>query len=299
MKSIFGKGQVLVWAALLLVLGGGLYLTLRPSEAERRAEAAKVLRARRLAKKEAAKATRKSEIRIAASNRARDNASLLGGGGGEATSSELIDFDEVELSKEIAAIYSEIKKSFEKDPFMDSRKSRQRLLAAVQKLLAQSANGAVVPGFVKRNTIDMLGWAGGDGLSEMVGFMADADAEVAAYAKEKFQDALDDFTLSDREISAILKEVVKVEHDQEALDTYISQLSNMRNSVKVDTALAILGSGNEDAVAVMENNLDFHFGAGEGDCEVKTSEDIVQYGKDNPDGEDDEAFYGGGVGQEF
>ena len=297
MKVVFGKGQILVWAAFLLVLGGGLYLTLRPSAAERRAEEAKVLRARRLAAKEAAKAARKSETRIAASNRVGGDTSLLGGG--EATSAELIDFDEVELSKEIAAIYSEIKKSFDKDPFMDSRKSRKALLAAVQKLLAQTANGAVVPGFVKRNTIDMLGWAGGDGLSEMVGFMADADAEVATYAKEKFQDALDDFTLSDREISAVLKEVVKVEHDQESLDMYISQLSNMRNSVKVDTALAIVDSGNEDAVAVLENNLDFHFGAGEGDYEVKTRADIVQYGKDNPDGEDDEAFYGGGVGQEF
>ena len=298
MKVVFGKGQILVWAAFLLVLGGGLYLTLRPSAAERRAEEAKVLRSRRLAAKEAAKAARRSETRITTKDRVGGDTSLLGGGGG-VTSAELIDFDEVELSKEIAAIYSEIRKSFDKDPFMDSRKSRKALLAAVQKLLAQSANGAVVPGFVKRNTIDMLGWAGGDGLSEMVGFMADADAEVATYAKEKFQDALDDFTLSDREISAILKEVVKVEHDQEALDTYISQLSNMRNSVKVDTALAIVDSGNEDAVAVLENNLDFHFGAGEGDYEVKTREDIVQYGKDNPDGEDDEAFYGGGVGQEF
>lgn len=297
MKFVFGKGQVLVWAAFLLVLGGGLYLTLKPSAAERRAEESKVLRARRLAAKKAAKATRKSEIRIA-SDRVGGDTSLLGGGGG-ATSSELIDFDEVELSKEIAAIYSEIRKSFDNDPFMDSPKSRKALLAAVQKLLAQTANGAVVPGFVKRNTIDMLGWAGGDGLSEMVGFMADADAEVATYAREKFQDALDDFTLSDREISAILKEVVKVEHDQESLDMYISQLSNMRNSVKVDTALAIADSGNEDALAVLENNLDFHFGAGEGDYEVKTREDVVQYGKDNPDGEDDEAFYGGGVGQEF
>ena len=297
MKVVFGKGQILVWAAFLLVLGGGLYLTLRPSAAERRAEEAKVLRARRLAANEAAKAARKSETRIATSNRVGGDTSLLGGG--EATSAELIDFDEVELSKEIAAIYSEIRKSFDKDPFMDSPKSRKALLAAVQKLLAQTANGAVVPGFVKRNTIDMLGWAGGDGLSEMVGFMADADAEVATYAKEKFQDALDDFTLSDREISAVLKEVVKVEHDQESLDMYISQLSNMRNSVKVDTALAIVDSGNEDAVAVLENNMDFHFGAGEGDYEVKTRADIVQYGKDNPDGEDDEAFYGGGVGQEF
>lgn len=298
MKFVFGKGQILVWAALLLALGGGLYLTLRPSAAERRAEEAKVLRARRLAEREAAKAVRKSETKIAVRDRVGGDTSLLGGGGG-ATSSELIDFDEVELSKEIAAIYSEIRKSFDKDPFMDSPKSRKQLLAAVQKLLAQVANGAAVPGFVKRNTIDMLGWAGGDGLSEMVGFMADADADVAAYAREKFQDALDDFTLSDREISAVLKEVVKVEHDQESLDTYISQLSNMRNSVKVDTALAIVDSGNADAVAVLENNLDFHFGAGEGDYEVKTREDIVQYGQDNPDGEDDESFYGGGVGQEF
>ena len=308
MKKVFAqalKSAPLAIAVIAFLVG--LTYVLLPSDAKLRAEAAKELRSRKIreAKSGPGQKTR-TEVRIgdrASVRRPKADVAAVksekSGKALDASAFELIDFDTAELSEEVKRIYAQIQASFSEDPFMETRQGKRKLIASVQALLAMIRSGTSVPAFVKNNVIDALAWAGGEGLSEMVGFMADADPEVATYSKEKFQEALDDFSLGDREKSAILKEVVKVVHDRDDLDTYFTELANMRNSVRVDTALAIVDSGNEDAIAVLEQDLDMHFGDGEGDYEVKTREDIVRYGKDNPDSEDDEAMYGGGDGQMF
>lgn len=305
MKKVLAEGlKVAPLAVTVIAFLAGLTYALLPSDAKRRAESAKVLRSRAIRTTAPTVRAERSEVRIGERMPTRPapvvketkakTAETL-----DASAFELVDLDALELSEEIRSVCEQIQASFADDPFMETRKGRRKLITSVQKMLAMIRSGANVPASVKMNAVDALSWAGGAGASETVGFMADADPEVAAYSQEKFQEALEDFSLGDRERSAILKEVVKFVHDRDQLDTYFAELAAMRNSVKVDTALAIVDSGNADAVAVLEENLDFHFGDGEGEYEVKTREDIVRYGKDNPDGEDDEAMYGGGDGQAF
>ena len=63
---------------------------------------------------------------------------------------------------------------------------------------------------------------------------------------------------------------------------------DMRNSVKGDTAIAILTDGSDQSKAVLLEQMDLYF-----DEDVKTVDDVKKWMAENPDDPEDEEFYGG------
>lgn len=175
---------------------------------------------------------------------------------------------------------------------------KKRVIEIVQKIQLMDEWPDDIPREVKLKALDALAWFGSDGFAEAVGFLADGDAEVVQAATEKFEEMLSDFDLGDVRTSEILCQLTKVVHDRDALDSFYTEMNNMRDTVKAKTALAIYDSGNEDAIAVLEENLDFIFS--DIDNEAKTREDIEnflkkaeQVYKDDPEkAAEDEDFYG-------
>lgn len=174
---------------------------------------------------------------------------------------------------------------------------KKRVFALVHKLQSMDEWPDGIPKSVKLKALDALAWFGASGMAEAVGFLADGDSEVVETTVEKFEEMLCDMDAGDRAISDILKQIVKVVHDRDALDSFYMEMNNMRDTVRAETALAIFDSGNADAVAVLKENVDFYFS--DIDKEQITREDIEQFRKDaeqaykdNPEkAQEDEEFY--------
>ena len=173
----------------------------------------------------------------------------------------------------------------------------KKVYALVHKLQLMDEWPDGIPREVKLKALQALSWFGASGMAEAVGFLGDSDPEIRQEALSEFEEMLSDWDLGDRGISDILKQVVTVVHDHDALDAFFMELNNMRPTVKAETALAIFDSRNADAISVLEENLGFAF---ESDVEVRTREDVEQYladaeqaYKDDPElAATDEEFYG-------
>lgn len=200
----------------------------------------------------------------------------------------VIDLDlaeEEKLSEEMKALYRELQQALDSD-------DKRRVFAQVQKLQASKEWPDGIPKSVKMKALEALSWFGAAGASEAISFLGDSDPEIVEMTIEKFDEMLCDMSLGDRGVSEILKQLVTVVHDHDALDSFYMEMNNMRSSVRVETALAIFDSKNPDAISVLNDNLEYLFSDNEGNYEVKTRSDVERYGKDNPDGEDAEAMYG-------
>lgn len=176
---------------------------------------------------------------------------------------------------------------------------KKRVFALVHKLQAMDEWPDDIPRSVKLKALDALAWFGAAGFAEAVGFLEDSDTEVVQSAVEKFEEMLmDSSELGDIATSKIIQQITKVVHDKDALDTFFMELNNMRDTVKAETALSILDSGNADAVSVLKENIDFIFD--DFDKEEITRQDIEKFRqdaeqayKDDPEKlKDDEEFYG-------
>ena len=84
-------------------------------------------------------------------------------------------------------------------------------------------------------------------------------------------------------------QLVKLTHDGTILNPFIFEMNDMPNSLKVSTALVILDSGNKAAIEAFEDNKAFAFNDMDGG-KIQTREDIIQFGKDNPDSEQSDGF---------
>ena len=202
-------------------------------------------------------------------------------GGG--TASPMLNVDDAEISEEFRKVILELQESLGAD-------DKKAILSIVQRLLARIRKGENVPELVKVQAVRALASCGPSAASELVGFMADASSVVEAAASNAFEEMLIDAD-GDGELSALILSVVPAMVNEEAIDGFLSELTNMRSSVRVKTALALADGGNDHVLSVLNQNLHSYFG----DCEgltVNTREDIVTYGKMNPDGEDDEMMYG-------
>ena len=198
---------------------------------------------------------------------------------------KLDDEDDAKLSAEFKELYQALQNAFD-------AQDRLAVIELVKKLQSMDEWPDGIPKAVKLAALDSLAWFGAGCLPEALGFLADRDAEVSEMAIEKFEEMLSDMDMGDRATSEVIKALSQVVHDTDALDSFFMEFNNMRNSVKAETALAIYDSGNAEAIAVLEENLELIFSDNEGDYEIKGREDIVKYAEDNPDGEDDEETYG-------
>lgn len=201
--------------------------------------------------------------------------------------------DDSELSEAMKAIFEELQAALDVE-------DKKRVISLVKKLQTMDEWPDDIPQSVKMKALDALGWFGASGIAEAVGFLADSDTEVVETAIEKFEEMLSDCDLGDVGVASILKQIVKVVHDEDALDTFFMEMNNMRPTVKAQLTLDICDSGNADAIRVLDENMEFIYGDAEVEYEIKTREDVEKYLKDSEQAyaddpekaQDDEDFYG-------
>ena len=194
----------------------------------------------------------------------------------------LDDDDEAKLNAEQRKMIEAIRAALDAE-------DRPRVLKLVQALQASDEWPDGIPKSIKMAAIEALGWFGSSCLPEIAGFLGDSDSEVVQSAIEKYEEALSDFDLSDRERSTILIEASKVINDADAMDSMLFELNNMRHSVAVATLKELMVSGNAATKSALPDNIAFYIG----EENITTPEQLDQWLKENPDDEDDEAFYGG------
>lgn len=187
------------------------------------------------------------------------------------------------LSAEYQTLIRDLRLALEDD-------DKKRILKSVQGLLAAYQSGVKLPLGVLEAMSHAVASCGAEALPEMVGLLASKDPAVAEVASDSFEEMLM-MADGDGELSEMIISVVPYLKDTELINSALMELDHMRNSVRVKTAVAIFESGQEVAVNVLKDNVSTYFSE-EGAPEVKTCEDVINFGKNNPDGEDDETFYG-------
>ena len=168
------------------------------------------------------------------------------------------------------------------------------LRKALSKFTASACKGGLgdyanVPRALRAAAVQALGWFGGKAAADLIGFMAESDEEISSDAFDQFEMALQDCDLSDFERAEIVKMTTKALTDTDRIDSILSSsLIDMRNSVKADTAIAILDEGTSQSKAVLLDQMEFYFDDG-----VKTADDIGKWRAENPDDPGDDELYGG------
>ena len=145
-----------------------------------------------------------------------------------------------------------------------------------------------VPLVMRRDAVAALGWIGTSALPELVEFLADADPDVAMDAQTQLEQALMDFELGDYDLAEVIVSLMRAVSDSSALDSYYMELSRMRNSVMISTLVAIASSGTDAAKEKLPENISFYTG----DDSITTVEQAEEWLANNPDGPDDDEFYG-------
>ncbi len=166
---------------------------------------------------------------------------------------------------------------------------KRRVLALVHEIQASDEWPDGVPKSVKKAAMDALAWFGAAGIVELADFIGDKDAEISQAAIEKYEEALSDIDLSDRERSLILVHAAKFVNDAEAMDTMMFELNNMRHSVGVETIKQIWENGTPAAKSVLQDNVDFFTG----EENINTPEMLDKWLAEHPDDPDADDFYGG------
>lgn len=190
------------------------------------------------------------------------------------------DEEEKKLTDEQRRIIEEIRAALAADDF-------KTLMRLVRKMQASDEWPDGIPKAVKLAAIDALGWFGGNCLPELVGFLADADRDVIDATTDAWEDAIAECE-SDREVSAQVKFAATLVTNSESMDSILSEISNMRNSVAIDTIKAVLDKGNDVAKKQVQEIIDDFTGT-EG---MKTAEELDKWLEEHPDDPDDEEMYG-------
>ena len=194
----------------------------------------------------------------------------------------LDDDDEANLTDAQRALIEEIRKALDDE-------NEHELLKLIQQLQASKEWPDGIPKAIKIAAIEALGWFGPSTLPELVGFIADGDSEVVDSAIEKWEEAIGDTDLSDREKAAILLEAAKIVRDPDVMDSMMFELNNMRHSVAVETIKVLMASENAAVHENLQDNIEFYTG----EEDITTPEKLDEWLAENPDDEDDDEFYGG------
>lgn len=192
--------------------------------------------------------------------------------------------EDAELSAEYRQLLLKIQEAL-------GNEDRKAVIRFAQDILARIRQGQDVPLFVREQMVRALASCGSDGVPELAGFLADLNEAIVLEASNAFEEMLIDAD-GDAELAEILLSLLPAVNDQSMLESFMSELGNMRNSRRVDTARKIVATGNEAAIKVLNENMSSYFGDDEGGFAVKSTDDLEEYLARNPDGEDDETFYG-------
>lgn len=191
--------------------------------------------------------------------------------------------EEAELTEMGRALLKELQEALDFENFKDVA----RLVAKLQDVRTASGSDDAVPAILRRKAIEALGWFGAEAVPELLAFLADSDPDISQAALDQLMLALEDVTLGDADRSVIVKQIAEVMTDGDGLDQIMMEIANMRHSRALDTILHIFKHGTPEAIAKMPEWLEFITGE-----ELTTVEDVMDWYERNPDGEDDEDFFG-------
>ena len=212
------------------------------------------------------------------------------------TNTEAADDDVDENGVKLTAEMREILAAIQDCLDLDDRKALSKVCERIANIQRERGEGSV-PASVRAKAVEAVGQFLPASLAELVGFMADSDPEVVDSVFDQLDTLLNDTTIGDRELAGMLVAISKVLTNEDAVDSLAMAVDmNMRNSVKVDTCIQILNSGNDVVVTrIKETIADI--------LEVEVEElpngnealkqKLNEWLEGNPDDEDDEDFYSG------
>lgn len=273
-----GIGIIAAAAIGLIAVVGGLCWTMAPTAEERDFEKAKTLRSIRKAERQK-KAAARRERRIRRENAVR--IAPVQPSSDVNPTNVLLSAEEEKLTEEFKSILRELQK------VLDSN-DHEGIFRLCRNLQARMFAGEQIPPAVVRRMLQALRCTGSSGISEAIGFLGSGDPEVQQEVYSQVNDALMDFSLGDRAMADALVAVAKVADDADAMQSMYMRFDWMRNSVFVDAATRIMDTGSPVAKATLNEAIQAHTNTDE----VPTKDSLQQWGKDNPDGEYDEQFYG-------
>jgi hypothetical protein len=192
-------------------------------------------------------------------------------------------FDEAEeakLTEEQKKLLAELRAALDDE-------SLKKVCQIASKIQAMGLDS--VPEFLQKEVIDALGWFDSKTMPELFGFLGSPSEEVRESAADELLSALDDDSLSDSEIASVIVNVSKVLRDEDMLEDAFSYFVSLRNSVGVNTFKQIMASGTDVAKNMLADAIE-EFTDGNGSM---TAQQLDDWLKANPDGEDDDNFYGG------
>lgn len=169
-----------------------------------------------------------------------------------------------------------------------------RELARLLKMAASQKFAGQIGLNTKRALFEAVQSVGtGSGSSEvaeaLLDYLADADPEITQAALDRFLEAVSDFSLGDRERAQLVVAASMTMDKAEDLEWAFSQFPTMRHSVAVDAFNQVAQRGNDTAKSMLPEQISNYAG----DEAITTPEQAQEWLKEYPDGEDDEAFYGG------
>lgn len=176
------------------------------------------------------------------------------------------------------------------------REDRKAIVSFIRRIQSMKEWPDGIPKAIKKASLEALEWVGGGGcLSEIVGFLGDADPEIVAQAVDIWEDVIaecDHDVDKDGEagLATNIKNAAKVITDSDAMESVLSEItSGCRHSVAVGVIVEILNSGSDLAKSKIGQVIEDLTGSDE----IKTEEQLNAWLKENPDDSDDNIMYGG------
>ena len=190
--------------------------------------------------------------------------------------------DGLGLSEAQRRLIEEIRKAIDADDI-------ENLIVYIRKLQASEEWPDGIPLSIRKAAIEALSWSGLEGLPSLVGFLADSDPDILEMAIDAFDEGFMDAN-GDRELSSLLVTACQAVTDGDAIETFLMELDNMRNSVAIETVKQIAQTGTPAAQAALKEAMEDRFGEG------VTLETLDQWYNDpsgeNRDSPEDEDIYG-------
>ena len=194
--------------------------------------------------------------------------------------------DEDLLSPVQKSVLEDIQDALDADDVKALRKALSRFTASTSR--GGLGGYANVPRVIRSAAVQALGWFGKDAAVDLIDFMADADEEISSDAFDQFELAIQDVDMGDAQRASIVKATARALTDTDRIDSLLTSLNDMRNSVKGETVIAILAEGTEQAKAMMLEQMETYL-----DEDIATEDDVRKWMAENPDDSDDDDMYGG------
>ena len=293
--------NIALWIALPVLSAVGVYLAFGPSgDGRNRADDGKVMRVK--ARKDRIRDARKtaSGLRITedAKRRALEKELAeaakkgIGVSEGKDDRPDIITKEEEEkLSASEREVIGQLR-----GLLADLSLGRKALSTRLSKILEQLHGGKGSVALRKAVLETIRGLSGGmsgvgGGLSTgeaLMEFLADADPEISQSALEMFIEAVNDFTLGDRDRAQLVIAASMTLNDESSVDWVLSEVYNMRHSVAIGTMNSVKESGSDMAKKKIDDVARFYTG----EENITTPEQKNNWLAQNPDGAEDELFYG-------